>query len=152
MPNVTFEESQLIHTSPKAVYDLLADYEYGHPLILPKPYFSDLKILQGGTGGGTIIEVVMEVFGVKRTLHMEVVEIEAGRVLAEFDHDAGIETHFICDEVDSGCLLTIRTTMQFADGVVGFIEKLTTPRITRNIYRKELQLIAEHCEKDLQPS
>lgn len=152
MYSATFEESKVIQASPQTVYQLLADYQHGHPSILPKPYFTDMRVLEGGFGEGTVADVDMEVFGVKRTLHMTVTEPEKGKVLVETDTEAGIETHFIFEEVESGCLLTLRTTMKFASGVAGFIEKLTSPRITRGIYRKELELIAEHCEKSLQVS
>jgi len=152
MNTATFEESKWINASPAVVYNLLADYKNGHPTILPKPYFTDLRVVEGGIGAGTVIDVDMEVFGVKRTLHMEVTEPEKGRVIVEADHEAGTITHLICDPVDNGCLLTIRTTMQFGNGVMGFMEKLTTPRITRSIYRKELELIAERCEEMRQPA
>ncbi|MEM9950876.1 MAG: SRPBCC family protein [Chloroflexota bacterium] len=146
MSSITFEESKWIKASPEAIYQLLADYENGHPQILPKPYFTDLRVIKGGVGAGTEIEVDMVVMGVKRTMSMEVTEPQKGYILTETDHNNGITTSFIFDAVNGGCQLTIRTTMQFNDGVMGFIEKLTTPTITRNIYRKELQLIAEHVE------
>jgi hypothetical protein len=147
MNTATFEESKLIYASPSAVYQLLADYRVGHMAILPKPYFTDMRVVAGGFGDGTVIDVDMEVYGLKRSLHMEVSEPEKGKVLVETDTETGTITHFIFDDSDEGCYLTIRTTMYFADGFVGFLEKMTTPAITRNIYRKELQNIAEYLER-----
>lgn len=144
----TFEESRLIHARPADVYQLLADYEHGHPAILPKPYFVDLRVLEGGFGEGTVMDVDMDVFGVKRTMRMIASEPEKGSVLKEVSD--GIETYFLFEPHAEGCYLTIRTTMTFADGIMGFIEKLTTPAITRKIYREELANIATYFEKSPQ--
>lgn len=146
MNKATFEESKLIHASPSAVYQVLADYRIGHLAILPEPYFTDMRVVEGGFGEGTVIDVDMEVFGVKRSFRMEITEPEKGKILAETDVETGTITHFIFDPATEGCYLTIRTTMYFADGIGGFIEKLTTPPITRSIYRKELQNIAQYLE------
>ena len=48
-----------------AVYALLADYRDGHPRILP-PAFSDLTVLRGGTGAGTVIR---EHCTINRSIH-----------------------------------------------------------------------------------
>ncbi|MGB7341248.1 MAG: SRPBCC family protein [Phototrophicaceae bacterium] len=143
----TFEESRVIHANPAEVYQLLADYQHGHALILPKPYFVDLRVLEGGFGEGTIIDVDMEVFGVKRTMQMVVTEPEKGAILVEKEEATGTVTHFFFEPHAEGCYLRIRTTMIFGAGVIGFIEKLTTPVITRKIYREELQNIADYFAK-----
>jgi hypothetical protein len=55
------------------VYDLLADYHVGHPSILP-PSFSDLTVLQGGTGAGTEIRFAMTLGGRKQLVEASVDE------------------------------------------------------------------------------
>jgi len=147
MNTAKFQESIYIPASPETVYQLLADYRVGHPSILPKPYFADLRVVEGGYGDGTLIEVDMEVFGVKRSMRMQVSEPEPGHILAEKDVDTGTETEFIFEAQGEGCSLTIRTKMNFADGLGGYLEKLTTPMITRRIYRMELQNIVAHLQE-----
>jgi hypothetical protein len=76
-----------------AVYDRLADYRVGHPSILP-PSFSDLKVLQGGTGAGTEIRFAMTLGGRKQLVEASVDEPEPGRVLTETYPDRGAVTSF----------------------------------------------------------
>ena len=65
-----------------AVYALLADYRDGHHRILP-PAFTDLMVLQGGIGAGTIIRFALKFAGRKQVLEARVEEPEPGRVLSE---------------------------------------------------------------------
>jgi hypothetical protein len=150
MNTAIIEESGFIKAKPADVYNVLADYRVGHNAVLPKPYFVRMEVTEGGFGAGTAITVDMEVYGVKRTMRMRVTEPEKGHILEETDVDTGTQTHFIFDAVDGGTRLTIHTKMNFADGFRGFLEKLTTPAITRGIYKKELQNIAEYTEAKLQ--
>lgn len=152
MPSATFSESREIAARPIAIYDLLIDYHEGHVSILPQPYFKDLRVLEGGIGAGTVFEADMAVFGIQRTLRMHVEEIEPGRRFRETDSATGTVTDFIIDPIAGGARLTLQTTMVFSDGLAGWVEKLTTPSITRMIYRKELALIAETLESMTAPA
>ncbi|MEL7433393.1 MAG: SRPBCC family protein [Chloroflexota bacterium] len=136
-------ESIIVSASPQEVYHLLADYEVGHPSILPKPYFADLRVVEGGYGLGTVVDVDMNVFGVERTLNMKITEAIAGELLTEED-TTGTVTHFLFEPVAQGCKLTIDTTMLFPRTIAGFIERYSTPMITAMIFRKELALIQAH--------
>jgi hypothetical protein len=146
MNSTIIEESAFINASPSAVYNVLADYRVGHLAILPKPYFVDMQVKEGGFGAGTFITVDMEVYGAKRHFRMRVTEPQKGRILEETDVDTGTVTQFIFEPANDGCRLTIHTKMVFADGFMGLLEKLTTPAITRNIYKKELQNIADYLK------
>lgn len=147
MNQAIFQESLYIPASPETVYGVLADYRVGHPSVLPKPYFVDLRVVEGGYGDGTIIDVDMEVFGIKQSMRMAITEVEPNHILAETDVNTGTETRFTFEPQGDGCFLTIRTTMNFADGLGGFLEKLTTPMISRRIYRQELKNVAEYVQK-----
>ncbi len=59
MTKVHAEASHVIDAPAQQIYDVLADYENGHPNILPKEHFSDLVIESGGKGNGTIIRFKM---------------------------------------------------------------------------------------------
>ena len=138
--------SGTIDAPAEDVYAVLADYREGHPAIVPKQYFTELTVEEGGTGTGTRLLVRMKVFGVESTYRMVVSEPEPGRVLVEADDEAGVVTTFTVDPLDSGsnCRLTIETSMRSKPGIGGFFERLFTPMISRRIYKKELSQIADY--------
>ena len=51
MSKVYIEVEGVIDAPAQEVYDIIADYENGHPHILPKEHFSDLTVEEGGKGG-----------------------------------------------------------------------------------------------------
>ena len=123
-----------------AVYDLLADYRVGHPSILP-PSFSDLTVLQGGTGAGTEIRFAMTLGGRKQLVEASVDEPEPGRVLTDAYSDRGAVTSFTIDPVGNKSRVRIETSWEPSRGPTGLIERLITPRLFRKIYAEELDLI-----------
>jgi hypothetical protein len=141
MSRLHVEESAVINASAQAVYAVFSDYRVGHNAILPKPYFTDMIVVEGGKGAGTIIDVHMEVFGSKAFYHQIVSEPEPGRVLVETDQEQGVVTTFTVDPVEGGskALVTIATEMPTKRGVAGLVEKLINPPVMRWIYRKELR-------------
>ncbi len=52
-----------IKARPQKVYAILADYHRHHPLILPKEYFRELDVREGGVGAGTRMRIQMHVLG-----------------------------------------------------------------------------------------
>ena len=147
MPQTIHAESTaIIDAKPEVVYNLLSDYVNGHPRILPKEYFADLIVEQGGKGAGTVLQVTTKAFGAKIKLRMRVTEAIPGKLLVEEDIDKTFATSFIFEPHDSGnkTELRIATDWQKKPGLKGFIEGLTTPPVARMIYKKELKLIAEH--------
>jgi hypothetical protein len=136
--------SSVIDARPEDVYDLLADYHQGHPTILPRKYFTDLAVEQGGRGSDTVIRVTMRAFGMKRTLRMTVAEPEPGRVLTETDVESSVITRFTVSPVDGGKTHLEIATDWRKPGIAGAIERKLNPRVARRIYRQELELIAGH--------
>jgi hypothetical protein len=139
--------SALIDAPANVVYDILADYGNGHPLILPKPYFVSLEIEQGGVGDGTIISFQMRVFGKTQTFRAAITEPEPGRVLVETNLDgAGAITTFVVDSRDQSqsCEVTIATEGRTERaGLLGRLERSLTISLLRRIYRAELKLLSE---------
>jgi len=139
--------SALIDAPPKLVYDILADYRGGHPLILPKSYFVSLDVEKGGVGAGTIISFQMRIFGKLQTFRAGIAEPEPGRILVEFVLDgAASTTSFIVDarNQNASCEVTIateRTTER--SGLLGVLERFLTISFLRRIYRAELKLLSE---------
>src|ERR1700728_1331783 len=74
--------SAVVPARRERVYSLIANYNDGHPRILPKQ-FSNLTVEQGGVGAGTVIRFQMSVLGKKETLRAAITEPEPGRVLVE---------------------------------------------------------------------
>ena len=82
MPLLHASAERTVPAPAAAVYALLADYRDGHPSILP-PAFSDLTVLRGGTGAGTVIRFALTLAGRKQVIEARVDEPEPGRVLSE---------------------------------------------------------------------
>jgi hypothetical protein len=139
-------ESLVIPAPPEAVYAVIADYRVAHKAVLPKPYFVDMRVEQGGTGAGTIAIADVNVMGVKQTYRLVVSEPQPGRVIEEVDEAAGVRTWFTFDPVDGGAQtrLTISSDTKPSPGFRGLMERLMNPPITRRIYREELALVAAY--------
>ncbi len=154
MSKIHLEASQVINARPADIYAVLSDYHVGHPAIVPKPYFSALTIEQGGQGAGTVIRFTVTIYGQTRHYHEVVSEPEPGRVLVETDTDSGLVTTFTVDPLNGGkqTRLTIATDFESSPGIMGLMEKLTTPPVMRRIYRQELKLIAEYVAGKANPT
>ncbi len=148
MSDIHVQVSKLIEATPERVYNTIADYQKGHRAILPKRYFTDMTVLEGSQGAGTVIKVKMNVMGARRHFRLQVSEPEPGRVLVESDPESGTITTFTIDAVDQGqsSRVTIETIAKANSGLRGFMEKLFNPAITRRIYQEELELLADYVQ------
>jgi hypothetical protein len=149
MGTVHTEVSATIDAPPAEVYALFADYRNAHPKVLPKPTFGDLVVEQGGTGAGTVFRTSITVMGRTINYHMEVTEPEPGRVLVETDKKLGVTSSFIIDPLDGGkrSHVTLATDWTPSAGVMGWVEKMTTPGFMRKLYETELQNVQEHLKQ-----
>ncbi|MFN8563803.1 MAG: hypothetical protein U0703_19785 [Anaerolineae bacterium] len=86
-----------IEAPPDIIYGIFADYRNSHPAILPKPYFGDLTVEQGGVGAGTVVSGAVRVYGTSYPFHLVVTEPEPGRVLVETDTETQQVTKFILE-------------------------------------------------------
>jgi len=136
--------SATIPARRERIYSLIANYNDGHPRILPKQ-FSSLIVEQGGVGAGTIIRFQMSVFGKKHTFRAACSEPEPGRVLVETDLDAnGATTTFTISPggAPADSRVTISTELPVRSGVLGKIERTLTTLLLRPMYVKELEILA----------
>jgi hypothetical protein len=149
MEKVRTEVSATIDAPPAEVYAVFADYRGSHPQVLPKPYFGDLVVEKGGTGAGTVFRTSLTVMGKTIDYYMQVTEPEPGRVLMEKDEKLGVETSFIIDPLDAGkrSRVTIATDWTPSKGIMGWLEKMTTPRLMRQLYETELNNVQEYLKK-----
>jgi hypothetical protein len=136
----TITASAIIPARRERVYSLIANYNDGHPRIVPKQ-FSDMVVEQGGVGAGTIIRFQMSVLGKKQTFRAAITEPEPGRVLVETDLDAnGAVTTFTVDPgtAPADSRVTISTVLPVRGGVLGFVERTLSTLLLRPIYVQEL--------------
>lgn len=144
MSPIEITVSKEIAAPAEKIYALIADYNEGHPRILPKPYFVSLEVEEGGVGAGTIINFQMSVMGQKQDFRAEISEPEPGRVLVETDLNTGAPTTFTVDALDAEkSRVTISTLLKTRKGLVGKLEGWFTRRFLTPIYEEELTLIEE---------
>ena len=151
MGQITVKAEAVLNACPEDVYATIADYQHGHPNILPKERLYDLQVEQGGYGAGTIIRFKVKVLGVEQAAYQRVSEPEPGRVLVEQDIDSARNamTTFIVTPVeqDQKAHVEISTTMNTSPGFQGFVERILVPIIQPPVYRKELKLLEIVAQK-----
>ena len=136
--------SAVIPARRERVYSLIANYNDGHPRILPKQ-FTSLVVEQGGVGAGTVIRFQMSLFGRRQTFRAAITEPEPGRVLVETDLNGnGAVTTFTVNPggAPADSHVTISTELPVRGGFLGKIERTATTMLLRPIYLKELENLA----------
>ncbi len=140
----TISASAIIPARQERVYSLIANYNDGHPRILPKQ-FSNLTVEQGGVGAGTVIRFQMSMFGKKQQFRAAITEPEPGHVLVETDLDTnGATTTFTVTpgHAPADSKVTISTELPVRAGFAGSIERRLSTLLLRPLYVKELQNLA----------
>lgn len=139
-----FEASRQIAAPAALVYGIIADYENGHPHILPQPYFEGLRVDEGGVGAGTKITFQARLMGQRQTMRAVISEPEPGRVLVETDPDRGAVTTFTVDPRENGqqAWVTISTALNVSGGPLGRLKGWLAARMLRPVYVKELAQLA----------
>lgn len=140
--------TKIINAPADTIYNLLADYQHGHPSILPKEYFLSIDVEKGGIGAGTIVSFTMRLLGQTQSFRSIITEPEPGRLLVETDINSKIPTSFHVVPVGDGSQsqLTITTELIGRNVVEGSIAKW----VLQKVYREELDLIAQAVERSAQ--
>src|SRR5215204_5438687 len=135
------EVSAVIDAPPAQVYAVFADYRNAHQQVLPRPEFGEVIIEKGGQGAGTVYRTSVTVMGMRTDYYMEVTEPEPGRLLVETDKKLGVVTSFIIEPLAGGqkSRVTLATDWTPKAGIMGWIEKLSSPGVMRKLYSTELQ-------------
>ena len=145
MGQISAKAVDILDARPEDVYATIADYQYGHPSILPKENLYDLQVEQGGNGAGTVIRFKARILGVEQAFYHRVSEPEPGRVLVEQDIDSAqnLTTTFRVTPLEEGrkSQVEISTTMNASPGLKGLVQRLVVPIANPPIYRKELKLL-----------
>jgi len=150
MAQQSFFASALIYAPTQTVYRVIADYRNGHPRILPKPYFVSLDVEQGGYGAGTVINFQMKLMGQIQSFHSTITEPTPGQVLVEKDSNTGATTTFTVEPRLDGrqSFVTIATSIDVPDGIIGKIQGWLTAKLLRPIYVKELEQLARVVKEE----
>jgi len=147
MPRVHVQAASIINAPQSTLYAILADYRNCHPRILPRKYFSDLVVEQGGMGEGTIIAFMMTLGGKARRARMTVSEPTPGSVLQERDPASDTTTTFTVEAMDHDTSrVTIHTTWT-RRGLRGLIERMVAPAMLRKVYVEELENLRVMAER-----
>ena len=138
--------SKIINAPRKAIYDVIADYHIGHNAILPRPFFSDIVVEEGGYGDGSLISFDITLGGQTVPYRQRVSELENGRIIQEANvHDEGI-TQFILDPIGDGTKTEVTIYVQLVEptGIFAFLERWITIAFSRWLFNKELNNLAEY--------
>ncbi len=148
MRRIHIQTTSVINAPAAEVYTLLADYRNGHNLVVPREYFSDLTVEQGGYGAGTIVSFSVKAGGSTHNYRDVVSEPELGRVLVESDTlSTKVTTFTVTPLNDAQSMVQIATDMDASPGIRGFFERVLAPRILRGMYNKELKQINDVAVK-----
>lgn len=140
------ETSRVIDARPEELYAVVSDYHVGHPAIVPKAYFTELTVEEGGVGAGTIVRVRGQVFGQEFRLRQLVTEPEPGRLLVETDTETGQESSFRFEPLNGGKQTRVTIAAKFppSPGFKGFMERLLNPPISRRMFQQELANLEDY--------
>lgn len=143
---IRVECSSVINAPAQLLYNIVSDYQIGHPAILPKQYFAPLVVEKGGQGAGTVLHGAVKLFGTEYPFHQLVSEPEPGRVILETDIETGQWTTFTFEPLNNGTQTSVVITSEFppTPGFMGWLEQWTKPMIIRAIYQAELKQFAEY--------
>ena len=106
---------------------------------------------QGGYGAGTIINFQMKLIGRLQSFHSSITEPHPGSILVETDMNTGAVTTFTVDPRLNGqeAFVTITTTTDVPDGLLGKIQGWFTTQLLRPIYIKELDQLASVAKEQI---
>jgi hypothetical protein len=138
------EATAVIDGAPEDVYALLADYRDGRPRVLPPVNFRDVEVEEGGRGAGTILRFRSVAGRGQRHYRMLVSEPEPGRVLVESSMNSSLVTTLTVEPTSDAqhSRVQIATEIDAYGGLLGLAQRVMCSRAMRQIYKKELRLLA----------
>lgn len=150
MPDIHVSESLKIPADAPVLYDLIADYEAGHPRILPRRYFGPLEVLRGGRGEGTTIRFTAKAFGGVHEHTGQITEPQPGTELKETLASGMVTTYRVVPAGPNTATVTI-TTAYSKPGALGWIERMFVPPYLRRVFLAELEQLAQVATAGVAP-
>ena len=132
MTRIHAEASTVVDAAPEIIYEIIRDYNSGHPHILSEQYFSDLQIEEGGLDDGTVVRFTTKLAGGEKRWRVRIDEVEPGHKIAERDLNSDKVTTFTVSPSESGrSLVKIET------------DRTASPGLLRKVYQAELRQLGE---------
>lgn len=142
-----YSVTRMIDAPADVVYHCIADYrEHHRPGGFLPPAFTDLEVLEGGVGAGTVIRFTTSVGGRTITRTHKVTEPVPGRVLVESGDDEG--STFTLEPHGGQTLVRIDTVLP-RRGIEGLLLPVFGPRILRPLYLDELERLERHAQQQV---
>ena len=144
MRTITVVAERLMHAPAPVVYHCLADYQAHHRAgeFLP-PAFTELQVLRGGVGAGTVIRFTTTMAGRSVTRTQEVSEPEPGRVLVERGDGEG--STFTVEPRGERALVRIESVVR-ASGLEGLVLAIFGQRLLRPLLADELARLERYAQ------
>jgi hypothetical protein len=145
MSHFHFAAERVLDAPADFVYHCLSDYrEHHRPGGFLPPAFTDLQVLRGGVGAGTVIRFTTVAAGRAQTRTQDVSEPEPGRVLVEWGDGEG--STFTVEPRGERALVRIETVLN-TRGIEGFALRLLGARLLRPLYEDELSRLERHAQE-----
>jgi len=143
-----FALARVIDAPADVVYHCLADYRVHHrPGGFLPPAFTDLHVVHGGFGAGTVFRFTVSAGGRTRTRTQTVEEPEPGHVLVE--HGGGEASTFTVEPQGGQALVRIETEL-VAHGLERLLLPLLAPFVLRPLYTDELDRLERYAQAQAQ--
>ncbi|HEY7063816.1 MAG TPA: SRPBCC family protein [Chloroflexota bacterium] len=140
-----FAVARVVDTPADVVYHCLADYRVHHrPGGFLPPAFTELHVLRGGVGAGTVFRFTLRAGGRTRTRTQVVTEPCPGRMLVE--HGKGERTTFTVEPRGEQTSVRIATVLR-ARGLERLLLPLLAPLVLRPLYSDELRRLERYARE-----
>ena len=138
-----FAVARVVDASSDVVYHCLADYRAHHrPGEFLPPAFTDMQVLRGGTGAGTVFRFTLRAGGRTHTRTQVVTEPHPGRVLVKQGKDES--PTFIVEPRGEQALVRMETILR-ARGLERLLLPLLAPFVLRPLYTDELRHLERYA-------
>jgi polyketide cyclase/dehydrase/lipid transport protein len=142
-----FAVERVLDAPADVVYHCLRDYQNHHrhgPTGFLPPAFTELQVLEGGPGEGTIMRFTTRVGGRAQTRTQRVSEPEPGRVLREQGDGEG--STFTVEPRGPQAFVRIETDLN-TSGLEGLAMRLLGARILGPLYADELASLERYAQQ-----
>ena len=140
-----FSAERSMSVPADVVYACIRDYQHHHrPEGFLPPTFSDMHVIEGGIGAGTVVSWAMDLGGRHETTTATITEPEPGRVLVETSPT--VVTTFTVEPSSAGALVRFDTIIDEA-GVRGVLTRLFAARLLRPVYDDELARLEAYARR-----
>ncbi|MEV0250023.1 SRPBCC family protein [Nocardia sp. NPDC050712] len=137
MGQVSASSSIAVAAEPQRVLDAIADYQTVRPRILSSHYH-DYKVVEGGTGAGTVAEWTLQATK-DRSRNVQAVVSVSDSIVTERDKNSSMVNTWTVTPDGTGSQVTLRTTWQGAGGVKGIFEGIFAPLGLKKIQAEVLE-------------